>query len=108
MEIVVDCYGTEERAMGWYYYAENNLTFPFPARCVAKRASSPLKIGDAVEVSGMASEDDCISELMVLVKWDKESLAVPLMQLEPLASSTAKTREVAAAWHYWVAKGYSF
>ncbi|NTW60113.1 MAG: calcium-binding protein, partial [Nitrospirae bacterium] len=28
MEIVVDCYGPEEQATGWYYYLEDNLEFP--------------------------------------------------------------------------------
>jgi hypothetical protein len=29
MEIVVDAYGEEERAMGWYCYLQDKLTFPF-------------------------------------------------------------------------------
>ena len=29
MEIVVDAYGPEEQAMGWYYYLEGQLQFPF-------------------------------------------------------------------------------
>lgn len=28
-EIIVDCYGEAERAMGWYYYLEDRLEFPF-------------------------------------------------------------------------------
>src|SRR3712207_9133401 len=51
MEIVVDAYGPEEQAMGWYYYLEDQLQFPFRARCIAERASSPLQIGDEVERS---------------------------------------------------------
>ena len=31
MEIVVDAYGPEEQATGWYYYLEETLTFPFTA-----------------------------------------------------------------------------
>ena len=31
MEIVVDAYTPEETAMGWYYYLEDKLRFPFPA-----------------------------------------------------------------------------
>jgi hypothetical protein len=27
-EIVVDAYGPEERALGWYYYLENQMRFP--------------------------------------------------------------------------------
>ncbi|MET0964329.1 MAG: calcium-binding protein, partial [Noviherbaspirillum sp.] len=44
MEIVVDAYDQEEQAMGWYYYLESQLEFPFTASCVAKRAISPLQI----------------------------------------------------------------
>jgi Calcium binding len=31
-EIVVDAYGPEERAMGWYYYLEDKIHFPFQAK----------------------------------------------------------------------------
>ena len=42
MEIVVDAYGPEEQAMGWYYSLKDRLGFPFLARCVAERAISPF------------------------------------------------------------------
>ena len=29
MEIVVDSYGTEEQAIGWYYYLDDMLSSPF-------------------------------------------------------------------------------
>ena len=66
MEIVVDAYGEEERAMGWYYYLEDVLRFPFTAICVAKRAVSPLRVDDEVEVIEMAPEAGCRSELFVI------------------------------------------
>jgi hypothetical protein len=80
-EVVVDAYGEEERAMGWYNYPADNITFSFKARCLAKRASSPLKIGNVVVVTGMADADDCAHELMILIMWEGEELAVPLGQL---------------------------
>ena len=42
-EIVVDANGPEEQAMGWYYYLEDKLHFPFRSRCVVsvKRATGP-------------------------------------------------------------------
>jgi hypothetical protein len=106
-EVVVDAYGEKERAMGWYYYAADNIAFPFKARCALKRATSPVKAGDVVEVTGMAAEDDCMQELMVLIKWDDEDLAVPLIQLES-PGSTGLTRQVLADWRYWVDRGYTF
>lgn len=50
MEIVVDAYSEEERAMGWYYYLEDKLGFPFEAKCIATRATSPLVVGEKVRV----------------------------------------------------------
>src|SRR6266516_2827872 len=59
MEIIVDAYDAEEQAMGWYYYLEGTLQFPFTARCVAQRAISPLEPGEQVEVVGMAPVEEC-------------------------------------------------
>src|SRR5437763_6384835 len=43
-EIVVDAYGSEEQAMGWYAYLEGTLEFPFRVRCRVERAISPLRV----------------------------------------------------------------
>jgi Calcium binding len=37
-EIVVDAYDEWERAMGWFYYLEQTLQFPFRAECVKESA----------------------------------------------------------------------
>ena len=36
MEVVVDAYDCEERAMGWYYYVSDECGFPFKAKCIAQ------------------------------------------------------------------------
>jgi hypothetical protein len=69
LEAVVDAYNESERAMGWYYYLEERLKFPFRARCRSKRAVSPLRIGEEVNVLAMAPEDECESEMLVRVRW---------------------------------------
>lgn len=107
MEIVVDAYGAEEQAMGWYYYLEEQLQFPFLAHCIAERAISPLRVGDEVEVVGMAPEDECEHEMFVLMPWEQRTLAVPLSQLEA-ASHVDESRQAVEDWHYWVERGYEF
>jgi hypothetical protein len=77
MEIVVDAYTPEEQAMGWYYSLEDRLHFPFVARCTAERAISPLRVGDEVDVVGMAPEEECQHEMFVLIRWERRALAVP-------------------------------
>jgi hypothetical protein len=41
----------------------------------------------------MADTDDCARELMVLIKWQGEKLAVPLDQLETSTQSNKLTRQ---------------
>jgi len=107
MEVVVDAYNESERALGWYYYLEERLKFPFKARCTSKRAVSPLYTGEEVTVLGMAPEEECESEMFVGIRWDGRSVAVPLAQLESVAVGPL-TKEGADDWHYWVNRGYKF
>jgi len=105
MEIIVDAYGTEEQAAGWYNYLSDTLHFPFSARCVARRAISPLEPGDEVEVVEMAPEEECEHEMFVLIQWKPHQLAVPLMQLEGVQVDE-ETQQAIEDWHYWVDRGY--
>ncbi len=107
MEIVVDAYGPEEQAMGWYYYLKDNLSFPFKAKCSETLAVSPLAVGEKVEVIGMPPERECQHEMFVTVRWQERDLAVPLSQLQALKPD-AETKEAMADWRYWVARGYEF
>jgi len=106
-EIVVDAYGPEERAMGWFYYLENHLHFPFRAKCVKARPISPLRKGEEVTVVGMAPEEDCESDMLVIIEWCERTLGVPLAQLEG-TNVDKETKQAIADWHYWVAQGYEF
>ena len=58
-EAIVDANGPEEQAMGWYYYLENKIRFPFQAKCIAAKIVSPLRKGETTEVVRMAAEDVC-------------------------------------------------
>lgn len=106
-EIVVDAYDASERAMGWYYYLDEKLQFPFTARCIKARPISPLKVGDEVEVTGMPPEEECEHEMFVMIRWERPGLAVPLAQLK-VGSADESTRQAIEDWHYWVKKGYEF
>jgi hypothetical protein len=105
MEIVVDAYSPDEQALGWYSHLENALQVPFLARCVAARAISPLRVGDEVEVVGLAPEAECRHEMFVLTPWEGRTLAVPLAQLGDLAAD-AQTEQAVEDWRYWVERGY--
>ena len=77
-EAIVDAYGPEERALGWYYYLKNQLRFPFEAKCSAATVVSPLSKGETVQVLRMAPEDVCSDDMLVLIRWHGRTMAVPL------------------------------
>jgi len=106
-EIVVDAHNAEEQAMGWYYYLEDQLGFPFRAKCIAPRAISPLRKGQEVQVVGLAPAEECEQEMFITVTWEDRSLAVPLAQLKTTQADKA-TRQAVEDWHYWVDQGYEF
>ncbi len=106
MEAVVDANGPEEQAMGWYYYLEDKMVFPFNATCGAQRAISPLRLGEEVGVEAMAPEDECQAEMFVMVRWTDRLFGVPLAQLEP-ETADPQTAEAVGDWHYWVKRGYT-
>lgn len=107
MEIVVAAYDEVERAMGWYYYLEDKMRFPFNAKCIKERRISPLKKGEIVEVLGMAPEEDCEKEMFTEIKWKGRILAVPLSQLEGVGIDE-ETQEAINDWHYWTGRDYEF
>jgi hypothetical protein len=104
-EIIVDAYGEEEQAMGWYNYLDDKLAFPFMAKCIVRREISPLQAGDKVKVVSMASDEECQHEMLIKVIWKRKTLAVPLCQLEVVGADD-ETIAAVADWHYWVKRGY--
>jgi hypothetical protein len=103
-EAIVDA-SPEEQAMGWYYYLDGKISFPFRAKCLAANAISPLRKGEAVEVLRMAGEDLCEHDMLVQIRWQGRKMAVPLSQLIAIDPDES-TKEAIGDWHYWVTQGY--
>ncbi|EKE20755.1 MAG: hypothetical protein ACD_7C00492G0007 [uncultured bacterium] len=99
-EIIVDCYDEIEQMMGWWYYLDNTLKFPFTAKCIKTKNISPLKIGETVKAIGMGALEDCESDMFVIIEWCGRKLGVPFAQLEPAKSHT-QAGQVAEDWRYW-------
>lgn len=106
-EAIVDAYGPEEQAIGWYYYLDDRLHFPFTSKCRTRRATSPLRVGERVQAVGMAPEEECEREMFVMVEWGDTELGVPLSQVLPVGADE-DTTEAVEDWHYWVERGYEF
>ena len=104
-KIIVDCYDEYEVAMGWYGYLEDRLDFPFQAKWLATGASKP-KI---VQVIGMASEDECKTDILAEVERPDEEeltvvLSVPLAEIEPVEGRVGRSQAI-KDWQYWLAQG---
>ncbi len=97
----------DELWIGWYYYLDDHLRFPFKARCVAQRLTSPLRVGEVVEVRGMSPEEECEHEMFVNISWHDRLLAVPLSQLAGVDVDDG-TEQAIGDWHTWVERGYVF
>lgn len=100
---------TALRSKRWdgYCYLEEKLHFPFLGKCIAARATSPLRKDQEVQVTDLASAEECQHEMFVTVTWEDQKLAVPLAQLKPIQADKA-TQQAAEDWHYWVERGYEF
>jgi hypothetical protein len=106
-EIIVDANGREEELMSWYYFFENRIIFPFKAKCMIKRETSPLEVDDVVEVLSLAAEKNCRHEILVRIHWSGKKFAVPLTQLKGTGVS-ADIKQAINAWHYWADREYEF
>ena len=104
---IADANGPEEQVMGWYSYLDDKIRFPLQAKCVAAQIVSPLRKGEAVEVQGLAPEEACSADMLVLIRWHGRTMAVPLSQLVAV-DPDEPTAEAIGDWHYWVAQGYCF
>ena len=62
---------------------------------------------ETVEVQGMAPEDACSADMLVLIRWHERTMAVPLSQLVAVDPDQSSA-EAIGDWHYWVAQGYCF
>ena len=108
MDIVVDAYDPEERAVSWCHYLDDVMTFPFKAECILKDKRSPLHHGEQVEVLSLLHIDDNSNlEMYVEILWNDRQFGVPLKQIKPL-NTDEDTEEAIADWHYWKNRGYEF
>lgn len=109
-EILVDAEDKEDRAMGWYYYLDDCLNFPFNAKWAKKgrKGTAPEK---DVEVLGMATEEECLRDMLVEVVevgGKEEDVDVARLNDLKVLDADEETQEALDDWYYWVAKGYKF
>lgn len=107
MEVVVDAYNEDERAMGWYYYLQDKLQFPFKA----KRVNRQRPQGKEIEVVEMSPEDECMRSMFVEIRYREgevdDIFSARLEDIHPIEVDE-ETAEAIADWHYWIDMEYEF
>jgi hypothetical protein len=93
-EAIVDANGPEEQVMGWYYYFDDEIRFPFQAKCIAPKVVSPFRKGETVEVQGMAPEDACSADMSSGNLSFTLSTIWKTTKLEVIAHTTAQMKAV--------------
>ena len=93
--------------MGWYYYLDDKISFPFNAVCISKDKRVPVELNEQVSVVQMSGEDYCEHDMFVDISWNGKTLAIPLASIKPL-DADAETEEAIGDWHYWVKRGNIF
>ena len=110
-EIIIDAEDKEERAMGWYYYLEETLNFPFLAKWTKKGRKSASIEEKQVEVLGMAPDDECLKDMLVEVAYidgkDEDVYSAKLSEIAAI-DADSETQDAIADWLYWIARGYKF
>lgn len=110
-EIIVDAYDEHEVAMGWYYYLNDNINYPFAAKWIRKVKKTGKIQEKEVKVLGMASEDECLRDMYVEVVDVGESEdnvhTVRLSDIEAI-DPDEKNQQALGDWQYWIEQGYQF
>jgi hypothetical protein len=104
-EIIVDAYDDEEVQMGWYYYLQENLHFPFQAIYPIKQRSGGYK-QQQVEVVELIPEEEFDQKILVGIAYEEDVFYVPLLDLQ-ITEADEETRQAYGDWQYGKEHGYT-
>jgi Calcium binding len=98
-EIIVDAYDDHEVKMGWYYYMEEKLNFPFYATVEIKTRGGGKEL-KRVEVGELTCDVEFGDDMTVGVSFDDYVHSVPLRSLIDIEADE-DTLEAIGDWVYW-------
>ena len=100
-EIIVDAYDDDEVLMSWYYYFQDELSFPFPALLTSKTTHGE-SIQTEVIAHSLPELEDCTLEQFWLQVHNPVEERLFYVRLEDLSVSQASeaTRQALEDWRY--------
>lgn len=101
-EIIVDCYDEIEQSMGWYYYLEENIEFPFKATAQLRKTDGTTELRE-VNVLGLASDEEgFVSKDFLLEIEVGEYICTTAFSGISRVKASPRTKEALAVWKFWV------
>ena len=90
-EIIVDCYDACEQNMGWFTYAQDEMTFPFTAEVafLKRTGKTEVKKVDVVDLSEASAAAWDAADLKVMVDLNGYLIEVALHELRSIKASAA-------------------
>ena len=103
-EIIVDCYDEYEMSMGWYYYFEESLEFPFKATAELKKRDGSIEPKE-VKIMGMASDEEGFKDHDFLLEMENGQYVnkIAYSKLSNFKASD-ETLEAFEVWGFWIKK----
>lgn len=101
-EILVDCYDRIEQNMSWFYFAQDELAFPFEADILLKKVDG-RKETKRLEVIKLTTDDSDFYEgfeLKLGVEIDGYLIEIPLSNLKNV-EKIGRNQEIIETWKYW-------
>lgn len=108
LEIVVDAKDDDDVAMGWFYYMQDELEFPFEAEMEAKNRRGEKSVIE-IDVLGLSSDNENNNSPEVILevseKGSERVMNVGISKLQN-AKGDESTQNAVAVWKYWQAGKY--
>ncbi len=103
-EIIVDCHDEIEVSMGWYYFMEEAIKFPFRAVAGIKKRDGSIEKKE-VTITGLASDEEGFMNNDFDLEMEQSGYIanIAFSKLNSIKASSV-TLEAFKIWNYWIAK----
>ena len=101
-EIIVDCYEDHEVNMGWFYFFQDEVNYPFEAEIAVKNRAGKKKLVkvEVLDVSNEEGFDNGGIAFEVNLQEENITIDVDIAKLKNIKGNDT-TQEAFEIWQYW-------
>lgn len=103
-EIIVDCYDEYEVSMGWYYFMEETVKFPFRATAKFKKRNGSIEQKE-IEIIGLASDEEGFmkNDFDLEIEVGEHISTIAYSKLSNIKASQ-ETIDAFTIWNHWISR----